>query len=80
MENVKSIQSNELHQWLANAFVTGCQALGHGKTARNHHLVELYREELSSRGEVVPALGLFDNSSYKEQLYVIGVFNGPGST
>jgi hypothetical protein len=58
---------------LANAFVTGSQALGHGKSASNEQMVRRYREELTSRGEEVPELGLFDGAEqYKKGLYERG--------
>jgi hypothetical protein len=31
MSDFKTVASYELRQWLANAFVTGSQALGHGR-------------------------------------------------
>ena len=80
MSDLKTVNTVELRQWLANAFVTGSQALGHGKSASNEQMVRRYREELTSRGEEVPELGLFDgNEQYKKELYEQGVFNGPGS-
>lgn len=80
MSDLKSVSTEELHQWLANAFVTASQALGHGKTASNERMVEQYRQELASRGEYVPELGLFDGDElYRQELYEQGVFNGPGS-
>jgi len=80
MSDLKTVSIDELRQWLANAFVTGSQALGHGKTASNEQMVRRYREELTGRGEVVPELGLLDgDEQYKEGLYKQGVFNGPGS-
>lgn len=80
MSDLKTVSIDELRQWLANAFVTGSQALGHGKSASNEQMVRRYREELTSRGEEVPELGLFDgNEQYKKGLYERGVFNGPGS-
>jgi len=80
MSDLKTVSIDELRQWLANAFVTRAQALGHGKTASNEQMVRRYREELTGRGELVPELGLFDgDEQYKERLYKQGVFNGPGS-
>lgn len=80
MSDLKSVSTDELHQRLANAFVTASQALGHGKTASNERMVEQYRQELASRGEHVPKLGLFDgDDQYRQRLYEQGVFNGPGS-
>lgn len=80
MSDLKIVSVDELRQWLANAFVTGSQALGHGKTFSNEQMVRRYREELTGRGEVVPELGLFDgDEKYRERLYEQGVFNGPGS-
>ena len=80
MSDLKTVSVDELRQWLANAFVTGSQALGHGKTFSNEQMVMRYREELAGRGELVPELGLFDgDEQYKEGLYKQGVFNGPGS-
>ena len=80
MSDLKTVSVDELRQWLANAFVTGSQALGHGKTFSNEQMVNRYREELAGRGELVPELGLFDgDEQYKERLYKQGVFNGPGS-
>jgi hypothetical protein len=79
MKDIKKVSSAELHQWLANAFVTACQALGHGKTASNQQQVEMYRRELNDRGERLPSLGLFEESAFKQSLYGRGVFNGPGS-
>lgn len=80
MSDLKTVSVGELRQWLANAFVTGSQALGHGKTASNEQMVRQYREELNRRGEEVPELGLFDGAElYKKGLYERGVFNGPGS-
>ena len=80
MSDLTKVSIDELRQWLANAFVTGSQALGHGKTASNEQMVRRYREELIGRGEVVPELGLLDgDEQYKERLYKQGVFNGPGS-
>ena len=80
MSDLKTVSVGELRQWLANAFVTGSQALGHGKTFSNEQMVRRYREELTGRGEVVPELGLLDgDEQYKEGLYKQGVFNGPGS-
>ena len=80
MSDLKTVSIDELRQWLANAFITGSQALGHGKSASNEQMVRRYREELTSRGEEVPELGLFDGAEqYKKGLYERGVFNGPGS-
>jgi len=79
LQDIKNVSSAELHEWLANAFVTGCQALGHGKTATNERVVEMYRKELNDRGECIPSLGLFEESDFKQSLHKRGVFNGPGS-
>jgi len=80
MSDLETVSTEELRQWLANAFVTACKALGHGKTASNMQKVERYRGELASRGEEVPKLGLFDgNNGYKQRLCEQGLFNGPGS-
>ena len=79
LDDTRNVSSAELHEWLANAFVTACQALGHGKTAINERVVEMYREELNNRGECIPPLGLFEESDFKQSLYKRGVFNGPGS-
>jgi hypothetical protein len=80
MIDIKTVGTDELRQRLANAFVTASQALGHSKTTSNVQMVERYREELVSRGEKVPSLGLFDgDDEYKHQLYEQGQFNGPGS-
>ena len=80
MSDLKTVSTDELRQRLANAFVTASRALGHGKTASNMQKVEQYRNELASRGERVPKLGLFDgNNEYKQRLYEQGSFNGPGS-
>lgn len=80
MSDLKTVSTDELHQWLANAFVTASRALGHGKTASNEWKVGQYRQELASRGEHVPELGLFDgDEQYRQRLYKQGVFNGPGS-
>lgn len=79
LQDIKKVSSAELHEWLANAFVTACQALGHGKTVMNERVVEMYRKELNDRGEYIPPLGLFEESDFKQSLHNRGVFNGPGS-
>ena len=80
MSDFKTVSVGELRQWLANAFVTRAQALGHGKTASNEQMVRQYRDELICRGEKIPELGLFDrDEQYEKGLYEQGVFNGPGS-
>ena len=78
--DIKTVSVDVLQQWLANAFVTASRALGHGKTASNEALVRRYQQELASRGKPTAKLGLFDgDDEYKQQLYLQGVFNGPGS-
>jgi hypothetical protein len=39
MSDFKTVSIDELRQWLANAFVTGSQALGHGKSASNEQML-----------------------------------------
>lgn len=80
--DVKTVGTEVLHQWLANAFVTASQALGHSKTASNEALVKQYLAELFSRGEDVPEpdkLDEEDEEGFKNKLYELGIFNGPGS-
>jgi len=78
--DIKTVDTVVLQQWLANAFVTASKALGHGKTASNEMLVRRYQQELADRGKPTVKLGLFDgDDEYKQQLYLQGVFNGPGS-
>ena len=77
---IKSLTDNELMQYLANAYVTRCLALGHGKTASNDALVNRYRNELIARGHTIPELGLFPpKSEFLDRLINRGMFNGPGA-
>ena len=59
-----------LLEWLANATTTDARALGHHKGEMNERLAASYKEELLRRGIKIPA---------REELYEVGVFNGPGS-
>ena len=66
-----STDSDEnLLEWLANAATTGAGCLGHHKGEMNKRYASSYEEELLRRGIKIPA---------REELYEVGVFNGPGS-
>ena len=76
--------SNEtLRQWMANAVTTGAQCSGHGKGHQNDVLAKQYRNALIERGENVPEIDFWkcldDPNSYRDQLYKVGEYNGPGS-
>ncbi len=81
MSNIlHTLSDADLEQYLANAYVTQCQALGHTKTFSNERIMNVYREELIQRGYNIPRLGLFDDADeYKKELAAVGVFNGPGT-
>jgi hypothetical protein len=50
MSDLKTVSIDELRQWLANAFVTGSQALGHGKSASNEQMVRRYQRRADQSG------------------------------
>lgn len=71
--------TNTLVQFLANAYVTKVNCLGHHKSRANEIKVAEYSEKLRGLGVEVPKLDLFTDSPFKEHLLAIGQFNGDGA-
>ena len=79
VENWRDYALNEILQWLANAYVTYANALGHSKAQANWALVSQYRAELIERGMGIPSLETGEHSKFKDDLCEFGELNGQGS-
>ena len=65
-KSIRNLSTATLQQYRATAKTTGCLALGHMKSERNHDAENRYARELTRRGAVI-------DTSIK------GGFNGKGS-
>ena len=68
--NQKDSKMNDLIQRLANAMTTASQAMGDDKQSRNDIAADVHRAHLEAEGTAIPS---------DDELYSIGIFNGPGS-
>ena len=63
---LKDLSDTQLQKCRANAYVTGCRAIGHFKGEQNERLESSYKKEITTLGLDV-------------DLSIEGVFNGEGS-
>ena len=75
MEDLSTLDIQTLLMYRANAAKTGIYCMGHGKSAHNDSLFEIYTKELHKRGRT--EYGIDWDSRHKAS--ESGIFNGKGA-
>jgi len=81
--DLKTLTTETLYEYMRNALVTSCQAIGHGKSYQNGVFANAYRNELNRRGENLPRYDLnhilVDDKGWRSKQIELGTYNGTGS-
>lgn len=83
MDNLSELSNETLYEYMRNALVTSCRAIGHTKSHMNGVFANAYRNELNRRGEKLPRYDLnhifTDDKGWRSGQIKLGVYNGSGS-
>lgn len=82
--DLKNLTTETLYDYMRNALVTSCRAIGHTKAHMNGVYANKYRDELNKRGEKLPTFDLYklfpsdSDAEWREQQRNLGTYNGRG--